>query len=56
MNRLKIIPLLRRRGFFYFSLDNRAMRIPPRDRSTTEGRSLTSHTQGSVSDGPCSCC
>ena len=50
MNWLKIIPFLRKSGFFYFSLNSRAMRIPPKDRSTTEGRSLTSRTLGSASD------
>ena len=48
MDWLKIIPFLRKSGFF-FSLDNRATWIPPRDQSTTEGHSLTSRTIGSAS-------
>lgn len=50
MDWLKIIPFPRKSGFFYFSLDSRAMRIPPKDRSTSDRRSLTSRALGSAPD------
>jgi putative ABC transport system substrate-binding protein len=50
MNWLKFVPFLKKSGFFYFLLDNRAMRIPPKDRSTAERRSLTLRALRSASD------
>jgi len=44
MDWLKFIPFLKKSGLFIFSLDNRAIRIPPKDRSTSDRRSLTLRT------------